>query len=109
MIRCTCYTNTGITASGQHTRDGIIAGKREWMGCAAALYRVKDDGSIGEFIGLYEVLDTGAGIDTDGDGYGDSIQNGTSIDVWVPNDEAVREWQSTNGDHVYLYLIPGVG
>lgn len=109
MIRCTCYTDTGITASGQHTRDGIIAGKREWMGCAAALYKVKEDGSIGEFIGLYEVLDTGAGIDTDGDGYGDSLDNGTSIDVWVPNDAAVREWQQAHGDYVYIILYRGVG
>ena len=79
------------------------------MGCAAALYDVNDDGSIGDFIGYYEVLDTGTGIDTDGDGYGDSIINGTSIDVWVPNDEAVREWQQDHGDYIYLYLIPGVG
>lgn len=109
QIRCTCYTDSGTTASGQQTRPGIIAGKREWTGCAAALYDVNEDGSIGDFIGYYEVLDTGAGIDTDGDGYGDSIINGTSIDVWVPNDEAVREWQQDHGDYIYLYLIPGVG
>lgn len=109
QIRCTCYTDSGTTAGGQQTRPGIIAGKREWIGCAAALYDVNDDGSIGDFIGYYEVLDTGTGIDTDGDGYGDSIINGTSIDVWVPNDEAVREWQQDHGDYIYLYLIPGVG
>ena len=45
------------------------------MGCAAALYDVKEDGSIGDFIGYYEVLDTGAGIDRYGDGLGDSIIN----------------------------------
>ena len=108
-MRCTCYTDTGITASGQHTRPGIIAGKREWMGCTAALYDINEDGSIGDFIGYYEVLDTGAGIDTDGDGYGDSLDNGTSIDVWVPNDAAVREWQQAHGDFVMCYLIKGVG
>ena len=108
-IRCTCYTDHGTTASGKQTRNGIIAGKREWMGCAAALYDVNEDGSIGQFIGYYEVLDTGAGIDTDGDGHGDSIINGTSIDVWVPDDAAVREWQQEHGDYVAIYLIPGVG
>lgn len=109
VIRCTCYTDTGITASGQHTRDGIIAGKREWTGCAAALYDVNEDGSIGDFIGYYEVLDTGAGIDTDGDGLGDSIINGQSIDVWLPDDAAVSEWQRAHGDYCYIFLIKGVG
>ena len=30
-VRCTCYTSTegSITASGEHVREGIIAGKRE--------------------------------------------------------------------------------
>lgn len=79
------------------------------MGSVAALYDINEDGSIGDFIGYYEVLDTGAGIDTDGDGYGDSIINGTSIDVWVPNDAAVREWQQNVGDYCYIFLIKGVG
>ncbi len=109
VIRCTCYTDAGTTASGQQTRPGIIAGKSEWMGCAAALYDVKEDGSIGDFIGYYEVLDTGAGIDTDGDGCGDSIINGQSIDVWLPDDAAVSEWQREHKDYVYILLIPGVG
>ena len=109
VIRCTCYDDHGTTASGQQTRKGIIAGRREWMGCTAALYDVNEDGSIGDFIGYFEVLDTGAGIDSDGDGYGDSIINGTSIDVWVPDDAAVREWQQAHGDHVYMKLIRGVG
>ena len=109
MIRCTCYTDSGTTASGKQTRPGIIAGAREWMGCTAALYDVKEDGTIGQFIGYYEVLDTGAGIDTDGDGYGDSIKIGQSIDVWVPDDAAVHEWQQEHGDYVFIKLIPGVG
>ena len=108
-IRCTVYCDSGTTASGQQTRYGIVAGRKEWMGCTAALYDIKEDGSIGDFIGYFEFLDTGAGIDTDGDGYGDSIINGTSIDVWVPSEEAAREWQREHGDHVMLQIIPGVG
>ena len=109
VMRCTCYDDHGTTASGHQTRYGIIAGKREWMGCTAALYDVNKDGSIGDFIGYFEVLDTGAGIDTDGDGYGDSIINGTSIDVWLPDDAAVREWQQAHGDYVVVKLYRGVG
>ena len=73
------------------------------------MYDINEDGTIGDFIGYYEVLDTGAGIDTDGDGYGDSIGNGTSIDVWVPNDASMREWQQAHNDYVYVFLIKGVG
>ena len=79
------------------------------MGCTAVLYDIKEDGSIGDFIGYFEFLDTGAGIDTDGDGFGDSIINGQSIDVWVPSEDAAREWQREHGDHVMLQIIPGVG
>ena len=76
-IRCTCYTSTegSVTASGEKVREGIIAGKRAWMGKTAILYDL--DMNI---IGIYEFKDTGAGIDTDGDGKGDSIKNGKSVD-----------------------------
>lgn len=40
IIRCTCYCDTGITASGQYTRRGIVAGKREWIGKVAVLYAI---------------------------------------------------------------------
>lgn len=109
QMRCTCYINQGITASGQHTRPFIMAGRREWLGCVAIVYRINEDGTIGDFLGYYEILDTGAGIDTDGDGIGDSIKNGKSVDVWLPNMDAVRQWQKANGDYVYIKLVRGVG
>lgn len=109
MLRTTLYTDSGITATGAHTRYGVIAGCPDWYGSAAALYDVNEDGSIGDFIGYFEVLDTGSGFDTDGDGYGDSIKTGQSIDVWVPDDAAVREWQQVHGDYTYVYLIRGQG
>lgn len=104
MIRCTCYLDSGQTASGQYTREGIIAGKKEWMYCAAILWSVD-----GEYIGIYEVLDTGAGIDTDGDGKGDSIRKGNSIDVWMPDMDSVRSWIDTYGDYVYFQLYRADG
>ena len=109
IIRCTCYTDVGITASGSYTRPYIIAGRKEWLGYVAGLYAINEDGSIGEFIGYYEFKDTGAGIDTDGDGKGDSIINGTSVDVWVTDSNAVKEWQTKYGDYVYIKIIKGVG
>lgn len=108
-IRCTCYIDSGITASGQETRDGIIAGRRSDLGKIAALYRYNSDGSIGEFIGYYEFLDTGAGIDTDGDGKGDSIKKGLSVDVWKSTMAEANGWIAEYGDYVYIKIIDAEG
>jgi hypothetical protein len=108
-MRCTCYIDRGTTASGQQTREGIIAGRRDWIGKVAALYAIDDNGNIGEFIGYYEFLDTGAGIDTDGDGHGDSIKNGQSVDVWQPSLNDARKWVKKYGDYVYIKIIDGKG
>ena len=108
-IRCTCYTDSGITYSGQPVRLGIVAGCKEWQGYVIQMYEVADDGSVGDFIGFYEILDTGAGIDSDGDGKGDTIINGQSIDVWLPSLADVKTWQEVYGDYVYIKITKGVG
>ena len=102
QIRCTGYCDYGYTKSGEYVRDGIIAGKDEWLGRTCNLYRINSDGSIGELIGSYEFLDTGAGIDTNGDGIGDSIRHGKSVDVWHPSKDAVWDWMAEYGDYVYI-------
>lgn len=38
VIRCTCYFDQGYTKSGHLVREGIVAGKEEWLGCMAVLY-----------------------------------------------------------------------
>ena len=108
-VRCTCYIEHGITASGIQTRNGIIAGRKEWLGMAAVLYEIKEDGTLGDFIGYYEFCDTGAGIDTDGDGNGDTIESGNSVDVWQPNMESAIAWTKEHGDYVYMQIVPAVG
>lgn len=104
MMRCTCYTadEGDITASGTEVRDGIVAGKREWLGKVVVLYEVTEDGTMGDFIGYYEFKDTGYGING-------SLINGTSIDVWVENEDAVWEWVGRYGDYVYMQLVDGKG
>ena len=109
IIRATCYNEHGTTASGQETRQGIVAGRKEWLGYVACINKVNPDGTVGEFIGYFEFTDTGAGIDSDGDGKGDTIRTGNSIDIWVEDDEAVRLWQKEVGDYVYIKIIKGVG
>ena len=114
LIRATCYTSDegAITYSGQQVRTGIIAGKKDWQGSVALLYTYKmvDGEPIPvELIGIYEVLDTGAGIDTNGDEKGDSIINGQSIDIYQPTLHQAEEWIDEYGDYVMMMLVEGEG
>jgi hypothetical protein len=114
LIRATCYTSDegAITYSGQEVRTGIIAGRKDWQGSVALLYSyqmVNGEPVPKELIGIYEVLDTGAGIDTDGDGAGDSIPAGESIDVFQPTSHAAEEFIDTYGDYVMMMLVDGRG
>ena len=98
LIRCTGYNDIGYTRSGEWTREGIVAGKYEWLGMSCNLYRQNEDGTMGELIGTYEFLDTGYGIKG-------SLEKGTSIDVWHPTEEAVWDWMDEYGDYVYIEFI----
>lgn len=109
VIRCTCYCEHGKTVTGAVTDYGIISGKKEWLGCVAELHRINEDGSIGQFIGFFEFKDTGAGMDSDGDGYGDTIKNGKSVDVWVDSLDEAYMWRDAYGDYVYMKIIKGKG
>lgn len=103
IIRCTGYCDYGVTKSGEYVRNGIIAGKKEWLGRTCNLYRVNEDNSIGELIGSYEFLDTGYGIDvTTSNGIKGSLELGKSVDVWHPSEESVWEWMKEYGDYVYI-------
>lgn len=97
-IRCTVYCDIGYTKSGEWTRDGIAAGKEEWLGKAFNLYRVGADGMPGELIGRYEFKDTGYGIDG-------SLLSGTSIDIWRPSLDACRSWVAEYGDYAYVEIL----
>ena len=82
-IRCTCYTADAdaVTKSGQKVREGIIAGKEEWLGKDASLYAINQDGSLGEFIGIFEFLDTGSA---------QSLKDGKSVDVFRNSMDAMN-------------------
>ena len=49
LIRCTVYTaeEGEITADGSKVREGIVAGKREWLGYTCIMYE-NNDGKIGD-------------------------------------------------------------
>lgn len=81
----TAYCVSGVTASGEVTRNGICAGKKEWIGKTIILYQRLPDNSVGEMIGMYECLDTGG---TDG------IREGRVIDVWCPDIDSCQEFMN---------------
>ncbi len=101
-MRVTCYTypEGSITASGCEVREGIVAAKKSWMNALVILYDTDMN-----FIGYFEVKDTGFGIDKDGDGVG-SIQEGTSIDVFRSSLDRCYEWTERYGDYCYVQIIP---
>lgn len=109
IIRCTCYCEPGLTYSGSYTYEGIIAGRKEDLGKVAALYAITEDGGIGDFIGYFEFKDTGAGMDTDGDGKGDSIIRGKSVDVYKDSLEEAKAWIKKYGDYVIIKIIEAEG
>ena len=101
-MRVTCYTypEGSITASGSEVREGIVAAKKSWMNALVILYDTDMN-----FIGYFEVKDTGFGIDKDGDGVG-SIQAGTSIDVFRSSLDRCYEWTERYGDYCYVQIVP---
>ena len=48
-------------------------------------------------------------MDSDGDGKGDTILNGTSIDIWVNSLEDAYSWVNEYSDYVYIKLIKAKG
>lgn len=84
----TAYCLKGTTASGEQTRDGICAGKREWLGKTIILYSRLPDDSVGGVIGIYECKDTGG---TKG------LKTGKVIDVWCSDLSSCQEFM----DRVY--------
>lgn len=83
----TAYNITGTTATGTYTTEGrTVASKREWFG--KTMYMWEDDGS-GEikpenFIGIYEVEDTG----------GETVRSGNVIDVYISDLDRAKQFGS---------------
>ena len=95
-MESTAYCHGEITATGDKVREGIAAARKEWRGLTAVLYE-DNNGSVGELIGIYEILDTG------GD---ERIKNGTCIDVYLPDYQKAKEYGRKN---VWVQLVEAKG
>lgn len=89
------YCIDGITATGSHTRKGIAAAKPEWIGLTAVVYE-NNNGQTGDFLGYYEIKDTG----------GQSIRAGKTIDIWLPTETECKQFGKKK---VLVALVKGVG
>lgn len=81
--RATAYCMGTVTASGNKVREGICAGKPEWMGKTILVYQRLPGDKVGDLIGIYECLDTGGT---------EAIKNGWVIDIYQPDLEACQDF-----------------
>lgn len=91
-MQATAYCLTGTTASGQQTHPGIVASKPEWIGKKMMIYLKDNNGNQGNYLGTYEVADTG----------GKSIRTGNVVDIWMPTRDECMQFGRRN---VIVYLV----
>lgn len=97
LIESTAYCYGEIAKDGSKVREGICAGKEEWLGMTAVIYGMEEDGSVGQVIGIYEIKDTGSDY---------RLQDGTCIDIYMPDETAAKEY---GRQEVYMQLIKADG
>ena len=80
-MRATAYCLQGTTYTGKQVREGICAtGNKALVGKTVVLYQRLPDDGIGDYIGTYEVEDTGC--------------NEHVIDVWCEDLEKCQEFMN---------------
>lgn len=95
-IEATAYCYGTTRCDGGRVRIGIAAAKPEWYGKTACIY-MDDNGEPGEFIGYFELLDTGGDY---------RIQDGKCIDIYHPDEEWCRQFGRRK---VLVVLVDAVG
>ena len=88
----TAYCLKGTTSTGCEVREGICAGSPDWYGLTAVIYD-----SDWEFVGYYEVKDTG----------GNEVRNGNTLDIWLPTYDECIEFGRKKDCHVFLINAKG--
>lgn len=97
----TAYCLQGKTYTGHKVRKGIAAtGDKSLVGKTVIVYQRLPDGSMGDYIGLYEILDTGCSQHV--------------LDVWCPTLEECKAFMDAvyqNGAQgkVYCRFIDAKG
>ena len=88
-MQATAYCLTGKRCDGGAVRRGIASAAPEYYGMP--------DGKLGEFLGWYEILDTGGN---------EGIRNGSVLDIWMPTYEECIQFGRKD---VLVVFVEGVG
>lgn len=126
LAQATAYCEPGRqTATGSSKQEGIIAGPPEWIGSIAAVY-LDDNGTIGEFLGYYPILDTGYGHSiAAAKGYKSEIlknkipgtvETGITLDFREKSIDKCRDFmrltytgEGSTGSQVWVQIVKGEG
>lgn len=96
-IEATAYCYGTTTCTGKPVRVGYAAMAKEYIGMTAVVYEADENGEPLDYIGIYEIEDTGGDY---------RIKNGTCIDIYVPDySEAI----SFGRKDVVVYLFDAKG
>ena len=96
-IEATAYCYGTTTCTGKPVREGYAAMSKKYLGMTAIVYTEDKNGNPLDYIGTYEIEDTG------GD---ERIKNGNCIDIYMPDhSEAINFGRQK----VVVYLIEAKG
>ena len=96
-IEATAYCYGTTTCTGKPVRVGYAAMSKKYIGMTAIVYEADDNGNPLDYIGTYEIEDTG------GD---ERIKNGNCIDIFMSSREECINFGRRN---VVVYLIEAKG
>ena len=96
-IEATAYCYGTTTCTGKPVREGIAAMSKRYLGMTAHVYTEDENGNPLDYIGTYEIEDTGGDY---------RIKNGNCIDIYIPDYDKAIEFGRQN---VVVYLIEAKG
>lgn len=119
LVDTTGYCRGTHGSHGDRMEKGYVAYTPESYGSALEVYEAvetEEGYKLGEFIGLYEIRDTGYGKST---GQGKSavradkphegtIEAGLSVDTYFPTYGECVSWMKKTGGKIFIVIIPDV-
>ena len=120
LTETTGYCKGTHGSHGDRMKTGYVAYTPESYGYCMEVYKAEETENgykLGDFIGLYEIRDTGYGKST---GQGKSavradknsrgtIEAGLSVDRYAPTYSECKEWMKETQGMIFIRLIPAKG
>lgn len=119
LMHTTAYCEGNTGSHGDRMREGFCAGDPELYGASVAIYEAipTDEGyKMGEFIGYFEMRDTGYGYST-GQGessvrndkkYAGTIESGLHLDIYRNNLDRCWKWMERTKGMIFAVIVPDV-